>query len=69
MKENEENYGNFAEPKESKCSKRSEDVVLTALSRCEELEHRLKRAFEMIGELNIKLQEKENFIDVLRGTR
>ena len=63
---NENNYGNFAEPKEPVSSRRSESVVLTALKRCEELEQQLQRACIMIGTLNIKLQEKEDFIEMLR---
>lgn len=64
---NETNYGNFAEPKENFCSRRGEDVLLTALKRCEELEQQLQRACIMVGTLNIKLQEKEDFIKMLRG--
>lgn len=64
---NETNYGNFAEPKETFCSRRGEDVLLTALKRCEELEQQLQRACIMLGDLNIKLQEKEDFIKILRG--
>ena len=64
---NENNYGNFAEPKETYCSKRSEDVLLTALKRCEQLEEELQTACIMIGKLNIQLQEREDFIKVLRG--
>lgn len=64
---NENNYGNFAEPKESFCSKRSEDVLLTALTRCEELENKLNLACQLIGKLNVKLQEREDFIKLLRG--
>ena len=66
---NENNYGNFAEPKEPASSRRSESVVLTALKRCEELEQQLQRACVMIGTLNIKLQEKEDFIEMLRGVK
>lgn len=64
---NEQNYGNFAEPKETFCSKRSEDVLLTALKRCEELENKLTMACQLLGKLNIQLQEKEDFIKMLRG--
>ena len=64
---NEQNYGNFSEPKETFCSKRSEDVLLTALKRCEQLEQELQSACIMIGKLNIKLQEREDFIKLLRG--
>ena len=66
---NENNYGNFSEPKESFCSKRSEDVLLTALKRCEELEEKLNRVCQMVGKLNIQLQEKEDFIEMLRGIK
>lgn len=45
-------YGNFAEPKEEKTSKRSEDVVLTSIERCEKLENQLKEALVFID--NIK---------------
>lgn len=67
MKENETFYGDFTEPKENKTSKRGESVVLTALKRCEQLESELEIAVKLIGELNIKLQEKEDFIKLLRG--
>lgn len=69
MTENKTFYGNFAEPKESFCSKRSEDVLLTALKRCEELENKLNTTCQLIGKLNIKLQEKEDFIEILRGIK
>lgn len=62
-------YGNFAEPKVKTGSKRSEDVLLTALERCEQLEERLEEACRLIGRLNIKLQEKEDFIKMLRLAR
>jgi hypothetical protein len=60
-------YGNFVEPKAKTGSKRSEDVLLTALERCEQLEQRLEEACQLIGKLNIKLQEREDFIKMLRG--
>lgn len=41
---NETNYGNFAEPKETACSKRSEEVLLTALDKIEQLEKQLNEA-------------------------
>ena len=54
--ENELNYGNFAERKEAKTSKRSKDVVLTAIRKCELLEAELKQAYEFIEQLNNKIQ-------------
>lgn len=60
-------YGNFAEPKIETGSKRSEDVLLTALERCEQLEQRLEECCRLVGKLNIKLQEREDFIKMLRG--
>lgn len=66
---NETNYGNFAEPKEDFCSRRGEDVLLTALKRCEELEERLNRACQMVGKLEVELKQKEKFIEMLRGIR
>lgn len=66
---NETNYGNFAEPKEDFCSRRGEDVLLTALKRCEELEERLNRACQMIGKLEVELKQKEEFIEMLRGIK
>lgn len=60
-------YGDFAEPKVEIGSKRSEDVLLTALERCEQLEQRLEEACRLIGKLNIKLQERDDFIAMLRG--
>ena len=65
MKENETNYGNFAEPKAEKVSKRSEDVVLSAIKRCEQLESELETACQMIGKLNIELQNAKDYIDFL----
>jgi hypothetical protein len=62
-------YGNFAESKIEKGSKRREDVLLTALERCEQLEERLVEACRLIGKLNIKLREKEDFIKMLRLAR
>jgi len=56
MTVNELNYGNFAEPKEEKTSKRSEEVVLTAIQKCELLEEQLKKAYELIDELKKKIQ-------------
>lgn len=53
--ENELNYGNFAERKEAKTSKRSEDVVLTAIEKCELLEEELKRAYKVIEILSKEL--------------
>lgn len=47
-------YGNFAEPKAKTGSKRSEDVLLTALERCEQLEERLEACCRLVGKLNIK---------------
>ena len=48
---NETNYGNFAEPKETACSKRSEEVLLTAIERCEDLENALKDACAFIEDI------------------
>ena len=66
---NETNYGNFAEPKENFCSRRGEDVLLTALKRCEELEERLNRTCQMVGKLEVELKQKEEFIEMLRGIK
>ena len=41
MSSNETNYGNFAEPKAPFASRRSEEVVLLAVKRCEELEDKV----------------------------
>ena len=41
MSKNEQFYGNFAEPKAPFASRRSEEVVLKAIQRCEELEDRV----------------------------
>lgn len=60
-------YGNFAEPKEEKTSKRSEEVVLSAITRCELLDAQLKRACELIGRLEKQLQEEKEKIDALKG--
>ena len=57
MKENLNNYGNFAERKESFSSKRGESVLLSAIDRCEQLESELERACQMIGKLNVKVKE------------
>ena len=54
--ETELNYGNFAEKKEEQTSKRSEDVVLTAIEKCELLEAELKRAYEIIEQLYEKIE-------------
>lgn len=67
MKENETFYGDFTEPKENKTSKRGESVVLTAIDRCQQLESELERACQMIGKLNLKVKELEDFIELLRG--
>lgn len=48
---NETNYGNFAEPKETACSKRSEEVLLTALDKIEQLEKRKTKDEKLIQEL------------------
>lgn len=69
MKENETNYGNFAEPRAPFSSRRSEDVVLSALKRCEELESELRDAFCLIGKLNTKIRELEDLIEILRGEK
>ena len=53
MTENDLNYGNFAEPKEEKTSKRSEDVLLTAIERCEKLENQLKLAIKCLKGLYV----------------
>ena len=64
---NENGFGDFSYKSEAQKSKWSEDVLLTALKRCEELEEQLHRACVMIGELNVKLQDREDFIKMLRG--
>ena len=43
MKTDETNYGNFAEPLESKNSKRGEDVLLTAIDNLEKAMRKIKR--------------------------
>lgn len=70
-------YGNFAEPKEEKTSKRSEDVLLAALDKIEELEEQLKDEDkkvldfdEMVGKLNQEHIKKLDEIDIhLRSPR
>lgn len=63
---NETNYGNFAEPKENFCSRRGEDVLLTALKRCEELEERLNRACIIVGEKELEIINLKEEIEILR---
>lgn len=65
MKENETNYGDFSEPKANKVSKRSEEVVLAAIKRCEQLSSELEQACMTIGKLNIELQNAKDYIDFL----
>jgi hypothetical protein len=77
MKENELNYGNFAEPKGEKVSKRSEDVLLTALDKIEQLEEQIKdedkkvlEFDEIVGKLNQEHIKKLDEIDIhLRSPR
>lgn len=52
----EENYGNFAEPKESKNSKRSEEVILTALAKCEQLMQEVNTLCRLIGEKDLEIE-------------
>lgn len=54
---NENDYGNFAGPKDRHISHRSEDVVLTAIQRCEELTAKLELAYKIIGELNVEIRD------------
>ena len=58
-KNNETDYGNFAGPKREQISHRSEDVVLTAIERCEELTKELEIAYQIIGELNVQLRKEK----------
>lgn len=62
MNENETHYGDFSEPKETKTSKRSEDVVLSAIKRCELLELKLKKAYGRIEELEDELETAKETI-------
>ena len=64
---NETNYGNFAEPKQPKVSKRSEDVVLSAIKRCELLELKLKKAYGQIEMLEAELNDAKEMICELGG--
>ena len=64
---NETNYGNFAEPKQPKVSKRSEDVVLSAINRCELLELKLEKAYGQIEELEAELENAKETIYKLGG--
>lgn len=67
--ENESFYGNFAERREPQCSKRSPDVALYAIERCEELMNELNDACEEIGRLTRELEEAKKYIDLLRETK
>lgn len=65
----ETNYGNFSEYKEPQVSKRSPDVALYAIQRCEELQNELNNACEEIGKLTRELEEAKKYIDLLRENR
>lgn len=62
---NEQNYGNFAEPKETFCSKRSDEVLLSTIEKCEQLEKELVDAARKIGELENKLNEAYTYINLI----
>lgn len=67
--EKETNYGNFAEPIESKNSKRSEDVVLTALGKCEQLMQKVNDLCRLIGEKDLEIQRIKEQLKLLKGEK
>lgn len=67
--ENQTYYGNFAEPTEAKKSSRTESVVLSAIEKCQQLESELETACIIIGKMNVKIKELEDFIEMLRSAK
>lgn len=67
--EKETGYGNYAYRAEPQVSKRSPDVALYAIQRCEELQNELNNACEEIGKLTRELDEAKKYIDLLRESR
>lgn len=67
MKQNETNYGNFAEAIESQNSKRNESVVLCAIEKCEMLTKELNDSCVRIGELTREVEELKQYIKILKG--
>ena len=53
--ENETNYGNFAEPKEGKNSKRGESVLLSAINSLESAMKKIKKLERQNKKLNEEL--------------
>lgn len=67
--EKETGYGDYAYRAEPQVSKRSPDVALYAIERCEELMKELNDACEEIGKLTRELDEAKKYIDLLRESR
>ena len=57
MKTDETNYGNFAEPKESKNSKRGEEVILSAINSLESAMKKIKKLERQNKKLNEELHK------------
>lgn len=67
--EKETGYGNYAYTAEPQVSKRSPDVALYAIQRCEDLENELNNACVRIGELTRELDEAKKYIEFLRENK